>query len=130
MSEANKPLDVFWFIPVSGDGAYLGSDKGARPADFSYLKQIAQAADRLGFGGALIPVGSHCEDPWIVAAALASHTERLRFLAALRPGPARLQPISRARPRRSTASATAGSWSMSSPAATQGTRQRRHLPFA
>jgi len=28
MSEANKPLDVFWFIPVSGDGAYLGSDKG------------------------------------------------------------------------------------------------------
>ena len=51
MSEVNKPLDVFWFIPVSGDGAYLGSDKGARPADFSYLKQIAQAADRLGFGG-------------------------------------------------------------------------------
>jgi alkanesulfonate monooxygenase len=86
MSEANKPLDMFWFIPVSGDGAYLGSDKGARPADFSYLKQIAQAADRLGFSGALIPVGSHCEDPWIVAAALASHTERLRFLAALRPG--------------------------------------------
>jgi alkanesulfonate monooxygenase len=86
MSEAGKPLDVFWFIPVSGDGVYLGSDKGARPADFSYLKQIAQAADRLGFGGALIPVGSHCEDPWIVAAALASHTERLRFLAALRPG--------------------------------------------
>jgi len=82
MSESNKPLDVFWFIPVSGDGAYLGSDRGARPADFSYLKQIAQAADRLGFGGALIPVGSHCEDPWIVAAALASHTERLRFLAA------------------------------------------------
>jgi alkanesulfonate monooxygenase len=86
MSTANKPLDIFWFIPVSGDGAYLGSDRGARPADFFYLKQIAQAADRLGFGGALIPVGSHCEDPWIVAAALASHTERLRFLAALRPG--------------------------------------------
>jgi len=86
MNAPGKPLDVFWFIPVSGDGAYLGSDKGARPADFSYLKQIAQAADRLGFVGALIPVGSHCEDPWIVAAALAPHTERLRFLAALRPG--------------------------------------------
>ena len=41
MSEANKPLDVFRFIPVSGDGADLGSDKGARPAVFSYLKQIA-----------------------------------------------------------------------------------------
>ncbi len=81
-----SPLDMFWFIPVTGDGSYLGSDVGTRPADFHYLKQIAQAADRLGFGGALIPVGSHCEDPWITAAALAPHTERLRFLAALRPG--------------------------------------------
>ena len=86
MSATDKPLDMFWFIPVSGDGSYLGTDKGNRSADFSYLKQIAQAADRLGFGGVLIPVGSHCEDPWIVAAALAPLTERLRFLVALRPG--------------------------------------------
>jgi alkanesulfonate monooxygenase len=76
---------MFWFIPVSGDGSYLGSDIGHRPADFHYLKQIAQAADRLGYGGVLIPVGSHCDEPWITAAALAPHTERLRFLAALRP---------------------------------------------
>ena len=86
MNSSDKPLDMFWFIPVSGDGSYLGTDKGNRSAEFSYLKQIAQAADRLGFGGALIPVGSHCEDPWIVAAALAPVTERLRFLVALRPG--------------------------------------------
>jgi alkanesulfonate monooxygenase len=86
MSQAQNPLDIFWFIPVSGDGSYLGSDLGARPAEFRYLKQIAQAVDQLGFGGVLIPVGSHCEDPWIIAAALASHTERLRFLGALRPG--------------------------------------------
>ena len=86
MSAHTKPLDIFWFIPVSGDGSYLGTDKGNRAADFSYLKQIAQAADRLGFGGALLPVGAHCEDPFAVAAALASHTERLRFLTALRPG--------------------------------------------
>jgi alkanesulfonate monooxygenase len=86
MSSLDKPLDMFWFIPVSGDGTYLGTDKGNRPADFSYLKQIAQAADALGFKGALIPVGSHCEDPFIVASALATVTERLRFLVALRPG--------------------------------------------
>ena len=86
MTEPAKPLDIFWFIPVTGDGSYLGSDVGNRSADFPYLKQIAQAADQLGFGGVLIPVGSHCEDPWIVAAALAPHTERLKFLAALRPG--------------------------------------------
>lgn len=82
----DKPLDLFWFIPVSGDGSYLGSDKGIRYADFDYLKEIAQAVDRLGYGGVLIPVGSHCEDPWITAAALATHTKRLRLLAALRPG--------------------------------------------
>ncbi len=82
---AQKPLDVFWFIPVSGDGSYLGTEQGHRPADFGYLKQIAQAADRLGFGGVLIPTGKSCDDPWITAAALASHTERLRFLLALRP---------------------------------------------
>ena len=86
MAYLNQPLDLFWFIPVSGDGSYLGSDQGHRPADFHYLKQIAQAADRLGYGGVLIPVGSHCEEPWITAAALAPQTERLRFLAALRPG--------------------------------------------
>jgi alkanesulfonate monooxygenase len=86
MPHLDSPLDLFWFIPVSGDGSYLGSDVGHRPADFHYLKQIAQAADRLGYGGVLIPVGSHCEEPWITAAALAPHTERLRFLAALRPG--------------------------------------------
>jgi len=43
MSSSDKPLDMFWFIPVSGDGTYLGTDKGNRSADFSYLKQIAQA---------------------------------------------------------------------------------------
>jgi len=86
MTQAHKPLDLFWFLPVSGDGSYLGSDIGNRPADFRYLKQIAQAADNLGYGGVLVPVGSHCEDPWIVSAALAPLTERLRFLAALRPG--------------------------------------------
>ena len=82
----DRPLDMFWFIPVSGDGSYLGSDKGIRYAEFDYMKEIAQATDRLGFAGALVPVGSHCEDPWITAAALATHTKRLRFLVALRPG--------------------------------------------
>ena len=82
---ARKPLDLFWFIPVSGDGSYLGSDKGHRPADFRYLKEIAISIDRLGFEGALIPVGRHCDDPWATVAALAPFTERLKFLAALRP---------------------------------------------
>ncbi|WP_293860274.1 FMNH2-dependent alkanesulfonate monooxygenase [uncultured Alsobacter sp.] len=85
-STPSAPLDLFWFIPVSGDGSYLGTTQGHRPADFGYLRQIAQAADRLGYGGVLIPTGRNCDDPWVTAAALAPLTERLRYLVALRPG--------------------------------------------
>lgn len=86
MNKARKPLDLFWFIPVSGDGRYLGTEAGHRPADFAYLKQIAQAVDRLGYKGVLIPTGKGCDDPWITAAGLATHTRSLKFLLALRPG--------------------------------------------
>ncbi len=83
---SNGTLDLFWFLPTSGDGRYLGSDAGHRPADFAYLRDIAVAADRLGFKGALLPTGNNCLDGWMVGAALAPLTERLRFLLALRPG--------------------------------------------
>lgn len=82
----HPPLDLFWFIPVSGDGRYLGTATGHRPPDFAYLAEIARAVDRLGYGGVLIPTGKNCDDPWITAAALAPLTTRLRFLLALRPG--------------------------------------------
>ncbi|WP_308565085.1 FMNH2-dependent alkanesulfonate monooxygenase [uncultured Klebsiella sp.] len=79
-------LNIFWFLPTHGDGRYLGSDASARTVDHSYLQQIAQAADRIGFGGVLIPTGSSCEDAWLVASSLIPVTRRLRFLVALRPG--------------------------------------------
>ncbi|WP_159717135.1 FMNH2-dependent alkanesulfonate monooxygenase [Geminicoccus flavidas] len=81
-----QPLEMFWFIPTPGDGRYLGTRQGHRPADHRYLREIATAVDRLGFGGVLLPTGQGCEDAWITAAALAPLTERLRFLVALRPG--------------------------------------------
>ncbi len=79
-------ISVFWFLPTHGDGHYLGTAEGARPVDHGYLQQVAQAADRLGFGGVLIPTGRSCEDAWLVAASLIPVTQRLRFLVALRPG--------------------------------------------
>lgn len=79
-------LNVFWFLPTHGDGRYLGTNKDARTVDLSYLQQIAQAADRLGFGGVLLPTGRSCEDSWLVAASLISVTQKLKFLVALRPG--------------------------------------------
>jgi len=80
------PLNMFWFLPTSGDGAYLGSKEGWRPPEFGYLREIAAAIDRLGFGGVLLPTGGSCLDGWTLASALAPLTERLKFLIALRPG--------------------------------------------
>ncbi|MCI1858198.1 MAG: FMNH2-dependent alkanesulfonate monooxygenase [Sporolactobacillus sp.] len=79
-------MEFYWFIPSHGDGRYLGTTKGGRTASYGYFKQIAQAADELGFKGVLIPTGQSCEDPWLLAASLAAVTKRLQFLVALRPG--------------------------------------------
>jgi len=79
-------MQVFWFFPTHGDSRYLGTQQGARQVDHAYLTQIAQAADRLGFDGALIPTGRSCEDPWVTAASLIPATQRLKFLVAVRPG--------------------------------------------
>ncbi|CAD6172129.1 TPA: LLM class flavin-dependent oxidoreductase [Escherichia coli] len=78
-------LNMFWFLPTHGDEHYLGTEEGSRPVDHGYLQQIAQAADRLGYTGVLIPTGRSCEDAWLVAASMIPVTQRLKFLVALRP---------------------------------------------
>ncbi|MCC4104797.1 FMNH2-dependent alkanesulfonate monooxygenase [Serratia ureilytica] len=88
---AKERINVFWFLPTHGDGRYLGTAQGGRPVDLPYLQQVALAADNLGYYGVLIPTGKSCEDSWLVAAALAPITRRLRYLVAVRPG---LQPPS------------------------------------
>jgi alkanesulfonate monooxygenase len=42
------PLNVYWFIPTQGDGRFLGTTVGGRPATFDYFSQVARAADTLG----------------------------------------------------------------------------------
>ncbi|RZI56521.1 MAG: FMNH2-dependent alkanesulfonate monooxygenase [Rubrivivax sp.] len=88
-------MKILWFIPTHGDSRYLGTSKGARVADFDYYRQIAIAADSLGYEGVLLPTGRSCEDSWIVAASLIDATRRLKFLVALRPG--LVQPVQSAR---------------------------------
>jgi len=79
-------MEVFWFIPSHGDGRYLGTSEGARAVDHDYVRQIAQAADRLGYHGVLVPTGKACEDAWVAASSLIPVTRRLKFLVAVRPG--------------------------------------------
>ncbi|WP_233873088.1 FMNH2-dependent alkanesulfonate monooxygenase [Paraburkholderia adhaesiva] len=77
-------LDIFWFLPTSGDTRYLGkSDSGRAPTN-AYMRQIAVAAEELGYDGLLIPTGSSCLDPWVTAASLAPVTRRIKLLVALR----------------------------------------------
>ncbi|CAN7774812.1 FMNH2-dependent alkanesulfonate monooxygenase [Variovorax sp. LjRoot175] len=79
-------MKLFWFLPTHGDSRYLGTAHGARSVDHKYLKQVAQAADQLGYEGVLIPTGRSCEDSWVVASSLVPFTEQLKFLVAIRPG--------------------------------------------
>lgn len=89
-------LELHWFLPSHGDGreiadrrrpAGTGSARSVRRRpDLGYLAQVARAADQLGFSSVLTPTGLFCEDAWLVAAALAAQTERLKFMIALRPG--------------------------------------------
>jgi len=86
------PLHLHWFLPAHGDGRTLSRrpDTGVRAAqrspDIGYLTQVACAADQLGFAGLLLPAGLFCEDPWMLSAALAARTERVKFMIAFRPG--------------------------------------------
>lgn len=81
-----------WFLPTSGDGRQVtnvidlaGQAEVSREADIPYLTEVALAAERAGFDAVLTPTGSGCEDSWVVCAAVAQRTERLRFLVAFRP---------------------------------------------
>ena len=86
--------DFLWYLPTHGDGrdlttgAFHDARRGQRhrAPDLDYLKQVALAAERAGLSGTLIPTGTFCEDAWIVAAAVAQHTTRLKPLVAFRPG--------------------------------------------
>ncbi|MDZ7961884.1 MAG: FMNH2-dependent alkanesulfonate monooxygenase [Aulosira sp. DedQUE10] len=79
-------MQLLWFIPTHGEGRYLGTAIGGRAVNFDYWRQIAQAVDHLGFAGALLPTGRSCEDAWILASTLVTHTKKMRFLVAIRPG--------------------------------------------
>jgi alkanesulfonate monooxygenase len=86
--------DFLWYLPTHGDGrdlttgAFHPGQRGStfRAPELDYLKQVALAAEKAGFLGALIPTGTHCEDAWAVAAAVSQHATRLKPLVAFRPG--------------------------------------------
>lgn len=77
-------LDIFWFLPTSGDTRYLGKSDFGRAPTIDYLRQIAVTSEQLGYDGLLIPTGSSCLDPWVVASSLVPVTHKIKLLVALR----------------------------------------------
>ncbi|QBP74966.1 FMNH2-dependent alkanesulfonate monooxygenase [Herbaspirillum huttiense] len=89
-------LELFWFLPTSGDTRYLGKSDFGRAPTLDYMRQIAVTSEALGYDGLLIPTGASCLDPWVVAASLVPVTRRIKLLVALRtslggPGPSARQ---------------------------------------
>ena len=76
--------DIFWLLPTSGDTRYLGTSDFGRAPTNAYMRQIAVTAEELGYDGLLIPTGSSCLDPWVVASSLVPVTQRIKLLVALR----------------------------------------------
>lgn len=87
-------LKFHWFLPtnggdgrnVVGGGHGIAAGNAGRPANVSYLGQVARAAEDNGFEAALTPTGAWCEDAWLSTAMLSQVSERLKFLVAFRPG--------------------------------------------
>ena len=95
MSAARPEPRFDWFIPIDGDGVYLGTIQAERPPTFDYLREVVQTAERLGFSSLLIPTrfvnglfdeGAPLAETWTMATALAAVTSRIHFLIAIRPG--------------------------------------------
>jgi alkanesulfonate monooxygenase len=79
--------NVLWFLPTHGDGPLPRHHHGRTRSKFNYLRQIAQAADQLGYFGVLLPTGRSCEDSCGGRPQRWRHgPERLRYLVAVRPG--------------------------------------------
>jgi alkanesulfonate monooxygenase len=91
-------LEFITMAPTAGDGTFVGvpgmatfrtsgwTSASEREPSLDYMAAIARASQAAGFRTLLLPVGTGCLDGWITAAAMAMHTEHLRYLVAVRPG--------------------------------------------
>ncbi len=94
LSEIPRAPVFHWFLPTRGDSDTPGVipafgdtevQPGRRSATLDYLTDVARAAEVGGFDAVLTPVGIGCPDPWILCSAIASRTQRLGFIVAIRP---------------------------------------------
>jgi dimethylsulfone monooxygenase len=93
MSEKQR-LQVGFWLPIFG-GWLRNVEDESMPTSFEYSLQLVQLAERLGFSTVLIPElnlndikgpGAPVLEAWTTAAALASTTQKIELMTAIRPG--------------------------------------------
>lgn len=72
--------------PAASTGAASSFEIGDDFGYIDYLSQVARAAEINGFSGALLVNAPFGEEPWMISAALARETRRLKFVDAFHPG--------------------------------------------
>ncbi|MBR7834295.1 LLM class flavin-dependent oxidoreductase [Actinospica durhamensis] len=75
-----------WYIPNTVEPGHRGDDTVTGWGSVEFSTELALAAERHGWGGALLGTGWGRPDTFTVAAALAARTERFKPLIAVRPG--------------------------------------------
>jgi len=78
--------EFLWYIPNTVEPGHRGDDTTDGWGTLDYSVSLAEAAERHGWGGALIGTGWGRPDTFTVATAIAARTTNFRPLVAVRPG--------------------------------------------
>jgi alkanesulfonate monooxygenase len=78
--------EFLWYIPNTIEPGHRGDDTTDGWGTLDYSVSLAEAAERHGWGGALIGTGWGRPDTFTVATAIAARTTAFRPLVAIRPG--------------------------------------------
>ncbi|MFI1096936.1 LLM class flavin-dependent oxidoreductase [Streptomyces sp. NPDC020917] len=79
-------LTFLWYIPNTVEPGHRGDDTTSGWGSLEYSTELALAAERHGWGGALLGTGWGRPDTFALATALAARTTTFRPLIAIRPG--------------------------------------------
>lgn len=84
----NEPVEISWFGALCDDDyEFLGVPDPALQSSWTHCREIVQTADRNGFDNILLPSGYQLGiDSTAFAAAIATHTEQIHLLLAVRIG--------------------------------------------
>jgi alkanesulfonate monooxygenase len=83
---SRSPAEFLWYIPNTVEPGHRGDDTVDGWGSLDYSVELAAAAERHGWGGALIGAGWGRPDTFTVATAIAARTTTFRPLVAVRPG--------------------------------------------